>query len=90
MKELSMRNLFIRQRWRPSFAPIGALGIILAATIVAAILLLLAIDRVLGMPVVYKDYVTGECLRVESMEGKATCDNLPVVYETAWVEKARR
>lgn len=38
-------------------------------------------------PVVYKNYLTGECVRVDSRDSKHTCQNLPERYTHVWVDQ---
>lgn len=66
-----------------AIAGILALGIVcLGLTVNAALTFL---DR----PVVYRDALSGECLGVESPDGRFTCSRLPLDYDSVTVAPRR-
>ena len=43
----------------------------------------------LTLPVVYEAYPSGECMRVDDVNGRYSCDNMPTKYHHEWVMQER-
>lgn len=57
----------------------------MAAVTAVVIVVLTGIRSCMDIPVVYKDHLTRECVKVESPDNSHTCAKLPSKYETVWV-----
>lgn len=43
----------------------------------------------LTLPVVYEAYPSGECVRVDDVNGRYSCENMPTKYYHEWVMQER-
>lgn len=48
-----------------------------------------ALYYALTLPIVYEAYPSGECVRVDDVDGRYTCENMPTKYHHEWVMQER-
>jgi len=64
----------------PLIAPLGFTALLVVGV-------LWAFWDATGLPTVYRSYLTGECVRVEFVDGSTgDCSDLPDRYRLVWVE----
>lgn len=66
-------------------------GLIIAAPISLALWALIgyAFYYALTLPIVYEAYPSGECVRVDDVNGRYSCENMPTKYHHEWVMQER-